>query len=1040
MAVSILAVMGVMAVSFAFWMRLEYRAATNFLAATQAVSVAEAGMAHARSVLYTDRFGGVDTEDDLWRSVFSGSDADTDGDGEADARWISCAGAAEDLDIRYAVLIRDEASKLNLNSAGIMGSNGLVADLGQGWSTAEIDPDKCLAGLLSGQSGLAAAFVRSRLGADQRPGDAGVDDDGDAVVLGADGIDNNGNGLIDEPGEGVDEPDEFREQRPYGDDLPWLTIHEFKQSAGLDSSVWEILKKHLTVNSSEPELFWKEPVEGGVPEAGWRRDANWLTAPELAALLIDAGVSNPWQIAANIADAVDPDYAMSFVAAQCLFLGLSSASVEAGGWIYDGVAKIYRNSTAGSDPGRWIWSSVPVGTYRVQLLGEEGAPAGDADIWGSLHKGLQNAEFFGGEVSVVDELPTDGRGPLELTLSHSGEAANHAFSGLSLIPVEGGSPSVSTSFVRGIEAVRINELMVNAKLSLSGLEGQDPGGHWSVGGAAYRNPTPNGGVMGEGKWQWSGIPNGFYYLQAIGEEGLPVGDVIVGSYRENHVSHLKVLDSAVKVSDGKLLVRIQNNELSGSCGFAGLILSQEPDIEYIELINLSSSEIDVGSWTVDGPGSAGWPATIPLGTVIPPKEHLVLAPDYGDDAPGLSGNGVAVLANWPAAQGVRLDFAKALRPGDDLLPSSGVPSNQIVLRDIEGYAVDQVEYPAGTSFISWEKGDPGEVIDSDQDGFDQAWYASKSAATPGQPNNNVGLEEWVGGDLLVHSDTDLEVRNAPLAHLGQLAGLAAGGPWRRLDAEELGRIADRLTVRSIRLEAENAMQSTGAWTQVPRPYPWSDWYESSGAGNECVWSWGPDEGIENGIFFLHLVGGPRESMKVSYKQGNGSWSDWTPPLGTDASGRLSFGLIEIGTGTALCAADRNLELRLSNQSASGIAHLDAVVLEPLRRVYGRLNLNTADPALLQGLPGVDAGLAEKIVGGRPYRAIGELLTRRIFSRGPAGSLAEEREREREEIEAFGRVASLVTVGSRAFEIVVLGQVLQGDEVLAERRVWAVVER
>jgi DNA uptake protein ComE-like DNA-binding protein len=48
-------------------------------------------------------------------------------------------------------------------------------------------------------------------------------------------------------------------------------------------------------------------------------------------------------------------------------------------------------------------------------------------------------------------------------------------------------------------------------------------------------------------------------------------------------------------------------------------------------------------------------------------------------------------------------------------------------------------------------------------------------------------------------------------------------------------------------------------------------------------------------------------------------------------------------------------------------------------VNPRIDLNAAAKAEMMQLPGIDEALAEAIIGGRPYKAVDELLSRKILS-------------------------------------------------------------
>jgi len=77
LVVSVLTVAAIMAVSFAFTMMMETKAAANYQYGMMATYLTQAGIAHAREVLKADKAGGTDTYGDSWRTVFQGSDTIT---------------------------------------------------------------------------------------------------------------------------------------------------------------------------------------------------------------------------------------------------------------------------------------------------------------------------------------------------------------------------------------------------------------------------------------------------------------------------------------------------------------------------------------------------------------------------------------------------------------------------------------------------------------------------------------------------------------------------------------------------------------------------------------------------------------------------------------------------------------------------------------------------------------------------------------------------------------------------------------------------
>ena len=302
LVVSVLAVAGIMAVSFAFTMRLELKAAANFIEATAASYLAEAGVSYAQAVLKEDD-SDIDSFEDKWYTLFSGGDVDNDGDGEGDSKWIYVYDEMDEAIGRYAVLVRDETSLLNINVATKHNTSPLK--ITEGWTPYEVDLQEFLASFQLDDSQKAYEDILDyRYGFDGKPGEAGFDDDNNQRIMDSDGIDNNADGIIDEAGEGIDEPMEFSAQRVYGDDSVFETPFEIAKIRSIKDDVFKEMYAYITSYSVDKNL----DVEGRP-----RKNINFMDAVSLAVLLEDAGVREPFQKAVNIIDACDDDFSQSVV-------------------------------------------------------------------------------------------------------------------------------------------------------------------------------------------------------------------------------------------------------------------------------------------------------------------------------------------------------------------------------------------------------------------------------------------------------------------------------------------------------------------------------------------------------------------------------------------------------------------------------------------------------------------------------------------------------------------------------------------------------
>ena len=1051
LVVSVLAVVGIMATSFAFWMRMEQRAAANFLETVRTRYLAEAAVAHARLALVQDRWRNrYDGYDESWATLFRGTDVDLDDDGAPDARWlpVPIPATGEPVSWRYAVLIRDEAGKINVNTAGRY--NSQMLGVVQGWTPFEVglEPFLRATGALPDPSVVADAVIAGRYGPDGQPGVVATDDDGDNALLAADGVDNDADGQADEPQEGVDEPDEYRPWWPLGDDQPWLTVDAVRASAQVDDAAFTALRRDLTVHSRDIAVYPSPAPAGSVIRWINQWNLNTATADEMLGALIAGGVARPWQLAANIADAVDADDAQSLVAKTSLTLSVGAAAVEPGGWTASLTQEAYENHQPGSAPGVFRWSDVPIGTYAaVVYAGASGSAVGVATVDGTSSALLMDSAYLPGTVTIGDDLPADGLGTFQITMANPPDAGSGAcrFAAVELMPISGGV-GLPVVFVRGAETIRINEVMVKPWLDQVVSQTQQPGGDWVWEQDRYRNDVAQGGPSGEGTFTWSGVPDGSYYLWVYGEPGQAVGDVTVGGVRQNGLRDGDRFTAlpAVTVTGGTLTLRVQNNLLSGSCLVQRIVLSQQPDAEYVEVVNLGRASVDLSGWQVQGPGSVGWPARVPLGTRIEPGGYLVLAVDADDRATGLSSNGISLRDRWGGVQIVQLDFDRSVTPEADLLSDTPIPDEDfVVLRDPDGRIVDVVEYAAGApEWTSLEKADPTAVSDGNGNGVDDGWFPSASGGTPGLANRNDGFLERVGQVEITHSPAEVTVDSRPLASIGDVGRIGTGQAWRTVDPAAIAGLAEVAAVHGVRLELERAAEAQpGDWQEETRAAPATTWFVSTASGAEGTWRWDQRNGLVNGVYTLRLGGRAAEGLRVAIQRADGSWSSFSTALVPGPNGLATYGAVEIGIDSSVGTASQTLVVKIQNASLTGTAHADFLQLDPQVAILGRINVNTASRAVLQALPGVDAATADAIIAHRPYGRIGDLLLSGAL--GPLGSSdgdAAARQQQRQAEQRFAGLANLVTVRSHLYEVVTVAQAVRGGRVVAQQKLRTVIER
>ena len=266
---AILTVLALLAASFTIFMTIETKSGTMSMAKVQADLLAQSAFEHALGQLNQDvtEQPAWDNYSEPWSAGFKpgrgipGDAVSMYGAPEAenaDAQWIYVKRGDDTLIGRYAVLIEDEAGKINANVAASLSA----ATQNEGVGTFEI--------LLTdgGERGLplSKAFGNSilsyRYGRDRAPGQVRADDNNTIVLYGSDQIDNNANGTTDENGEGIDEQIEYNASRPAWDDRSFSSITELLTTCAkerpLSLNAQAALRKYATVYSRGDDKYYDE--------------------------------------------------------------------------------------------------------------------------------------------------------------------------------------------------------------------------------------------------------------------------------------------------------------------------------------------------------------------------------------------------------------------------------------------------------------------------------------------------------------------------------------------------------------------------------------------------------------------------------------------------------------------------------------------------------------------------------------------------------------------------------------------------------------
>ena len=288
--IGILTILSLMTITFATLSRIETRATRNYTDSVKCEKIAKAALEHAIYEIWLDKFGtdtlayndnddsnpgqyGLDENFDSsgtsWpgNSTFPGTDFDNnnnDGDNDddtgGDSAWKYFPAAISSLDIRlpgnlrarYAVLITDDReARININVTGNKAGGGSHTS-NEGWSTFEIDLSNLIEREVGNGTTIANLIIDRRHGTDTLSGTTENDDLGRIPDPQNDGIDNDGDLIVDELLEDTDEPNEFNAIFPYGDDVPFgiLSEAEIMGTTSYESRLEEIFTNNSVTADS----------------------------------------------------------------------------------------------------------------------------------------------------------------------------------------------------------------------------------------------------------------------------------------------------------------------------------------------------------------------------------------------------------------------------------------------------------------------------------------------------------------------------------------------------------------------------------------------------------------------------------------------------------------------------------------------------------------------------------------------------------------------------------------------------------------------
>lgn len=713
---------------------------------------------------------------------------------------------------------------------------------------------------------------------------------------------------------------------------PFSAVEQAGQVLGKDD--FALARDFLTVYSRDWELNLDRER---------RFYLNSSSAQVIFEGFLNAGIRSPHQKAANLKDASDSGLCQTFLDEFIRSNIMPAQLQEAGSWANKG--SFYEAYSSSPESGKFIWSNLPIedGEYYCFLYGPENVLYYKGDIGEVYLDGEEDESELVSSGEGLTKKVTVSAGSLTLNIKPVKDKTC-GFSYIELVSLEPKN-GLSRKVITGTEAIVINEVIpkLSTQILMDTPQDIDPG-------QIFIHTFNNARA-------------GNYYAVVLAKEaGGFVGDVTINGKMGDSLYDKDYLPATVNIgSEGTITLQIKNNSL-GKAGFMGLIILQQPDAEFIELLNLSPEEIDLSDFSFEAYSSkdeliAGWPGRIPQGTKIAPYQHLAFSVDNSDSSPSpdlLKGNNISFQGVW-GFNGVGLAFDEHLGTIDksfDLLPDEG---GRVILKDNLGRQVDGVEYlsPQVKEFISLERTDPSAKTDDDLDGFFDGWYPSenKNGATPSSANENSGMYTVnEDGSLLKHSPSEIVVYNRKLTDLSEALDLPEGRRWKKFGILDLSCIADRFAYNATELDLSGHYIS-GEFKEKDGVF------ESSHKQDAGVWEFTK---IPKGSYLLSIssdnLSAEGEKILLSYKtDSKGDFKDYSSLL--FVQGVAFYGKVEFKEDNSFFG------LKIINDSEKKLA-IDKVQLEPIDSVYGRININTAKEEALLGIISSES-LVETILNNRP---------------------------------------------------------------------------
>ena len=345
-ALAVLVLMAILAVSFYSSQDLEGQAATNAYYARSAQAAAQGGLEWAIALIESDMDPttgvvlGYDTDFDVWGPrahetgnwsadvlFIDGTRTDvhfSDLPNVEDSRWIDVErplpgpGAHSRIVGRFAAIIHCENGKANVNVLGTENDLAEANNTGDGISPAEVSLHAILGAVPDGNASWADAIISERNGTTGPVGGGDTDGDGPLGYLLCDD-DLDGTPDPADATDAIGEPDQRNMYNMLGDAIAYLDLSTVRLDSTMTAADLSNIRDYVTVNSLTQNVYKVKPEDNNDTEWRLQVPINTATADAIYDALQSLGVGPPDgrlpaltpeildQIAANIADFVDDD-------------------------------------------------------------------------------------------------------------------------------------------------------------------------------------------------------------------------------------------------------------------------------------------------------------------------------------------------------------------------------------------------------------------------------------------------------------------------------------------------------------------------------------------------------------------------------------------------------------------------------------------------------------------------------------------------------------------------------------------------------------